>query len=62
VISSSMEKAPQRLARPRRVALVALNQAAVGAADARDRLTGREVDDFVDLELVYGAPQRKTGR
>ena len=40
----------QHVARARRLAHVALDQAAVGAADLGDRLAGREVHDLVDLQ------------
>ena len=49
-IRSSIGSCAQHVAGALRLAHVALNQPAVGAADARDRLAGREVDDLVDLD------------
>ena len=40
---------PQRIARRLRLAHVALDHAAVGAADLGDGLAGREVDDLVHV-------------
>ena len=52
----------QDVARPLRLARVALNQSRVRAADAGNRLPGREVHDLVHFETRVGLPQRRTGR
>jgi hypothetical protein len=43
------------------VAHVALDEAAVGAADLGQRLTGGEMDDFIDIEALVGLALAEDG-
>src|SRR2546430_11651049 len=52
----------QRVAGARGLAHVALNQSAVGAADARDRLAGREMHDRIDVHRRIGLTPAKNGQ
>ena len=55
-ISSSIGNLAQRFAGALRLPHVALDQPAVGAADAGDRLAGRKVHDLVDVDARVGLP------
>ena len=52
----------QHLTRPRRLAHVALNEPAVGAAHARDRLARREVRHLVDVDARVRLPPAQNGK